>query len=47
MPTLPSEGATALGWWLSGAVAYAYLGFLIVVTLVPQAPARSMIGSIL
>jgi hypothetical protein len=43
---LPSEGATALGWWLSGAVACAYFGFLIAGILAPQALARPALGSI-
>jgi uncharacterized membrane protein (DUF485 family) len=43
---LPTEGATALGWWLSGAVACAYFSFLIAGALVPQSLARPAIGSI-
>ncbi len=46
VPDLPSEGATALGWWLSGGVACAYFGFLVAGVLVPQALARPAIGSI-
>jgi hypothetical protein len=46
MSDLPSEGATALGWWLSGGVACAYFGFLLAGVLVPQALARPAIGSI-
>ncbi len=43
---LPREGATALGWWLSGAVACAYFGFLVAGVVVPQALARPAIGSV-
>ena len=44
--SLPREGATALGWWLSGVVACAYFGFLVAGAVVPQALARSAIGSV-
>ncbi|XYD11916.1 DUF485 domain-containing protein (plasmid) [Methylobacterium sp. NMS12] len=46
VPDLPSEGATALGWWLSGFVACAYLGFLAAGALAPEALAHPAIGRI-
>ena len=44
--SLPREGASALGWWLSAVVACAYFGFLVAGAVASQALARSAIGSV-